>query len=77
MLKVTGTWGGGTITPEVKSRNGGGAIALTPSTAMTSDATGEVKIDISGSFYLRATLSGGTGANLNWEIFGKRAEGRE
>ena len=76
MLKVTGTWGTGTITPQIKSRNGGSAISLTPSTPMTSNATGEVKIDISGPFYLRASLSGATGADLDWEIFGNRAEGR-
>jgi len=67
---ASGTWGSGTFVVYIKSRDGTWK-ALTTDTALTSDATGQITYEVHGGHELKATLSGSSGASLNWEFYGK------
>lgn len=74
LFVADGTWGSGTITVEIQSRDGTWT-ALNADTAHTSDATGQALYKVPGTHQVRATLAGATSPSLKWEFFGERAIG--
>lgn len=76
LLVAAGTWDSGTLTVEIKSRDGTWS-ALNADTAHTSDATGQALYKVPGTHEVRATLAGAVSApSIKWEFFGERAIGR-
>lgn len=70
---AAGTWGTGTIVLQFLSANSATWKTLQTTTAITSDTTGQVLINLpedSGN-YVRASLSGATGPSIAWEFRGK------
>ncbi len=71
VFKATGTWGSGTIV--IKRRGADGNYKnLVTDTALTSDATGQILIDLPDNTVslLKATLSGSTAPSIGWEFIG-------
>lgn len=72
VFKAVGTWDSGTIT--LKRRGGDGTYySLNTDTALTSNATGEILIDLppEAQSLLKATLAGSTAPDLDWEFIGE------
>lgn len=74
VFRASGTWGSGTFKVYILSADGTNYRELVSSTAMTSDATGQLYFDIPGGHYFRATLSGSSSPSLVWEFFGTNAQ---
>lgn len=71
VLKATGDWGGGTLTIQRQGKDTAFKTLVTE-TELTTDATGEVLIDFPEGTVslLKATLSGSTDPDLDWEFIG-------
>lgn len=72
IFKANGTWGSGTFTVYYLSKTGSYKSWLT-TTALTTDATGQVLYDIpqGAGLFVKATLAGSTSPSLAWEFIGK------
>lgn len=72
VFKSVGTWGGGTFTLKRRGANGT-YYALNTDSTISSDATGEILIDLpmEANSMLKATLAGATTPDLNWEFIGE------
>ena len=74
VLKVFGTWGGGTIVLKYLSRDGVNWVGLGVDASITGDDTAEQRYDIpdhGAPLRVKATLSGASSPNLKWEFIGK------
>lgn len=72
-FQSSGTWGSGTIVLQYLSADMSTWKTFQTSAALTTDATGQVLINLpedSGN-YVRASLSGATSPSLAWEFRGK------
>jgi hypothetical protein len=67
-----GTWGSGTLVLQFLSSDGTTWKTWNTDTALTSDATGQILIDVpvGAKLSMRATLSGSSGASIAWEFRG-------
>ncbi len=72
IFKANGTWGSGTFLVSYMSKTGSYKSLLT-TTALTSDATGQLLYDIPAGtgLFIKATLSGSSSPSLAWEFIGK------
>lgn len=75
VFHAAGTWGSGTITLKFLSDDKTTWKNYVTATALTSDATGQVLIDLpsDAGTILRATLAGATTPSLTWEFRGRSA----
>lgn len=72
VFKAVGTWGGGTFTLKRRGADGN-YYALNTDSAISSDATGEILIDLppEAQSLLVATLAGAATPDLDWEFIGE------
>ena len=64
-LRAAGTFGGGTLALKISVDNGSTWEAVTDGTTAASlTATGQINVELHGSFLVRVTLSGATSPNI-------------